>query len=662
MSSNNHGKWTPAEVDTTGDEYLDKMHYTSARRRAGGMAVDSGHDTNGFGKSRTEIFAEAAAKAANKISMEKLSEPRQAYLQSIANRSLEHNPRANLDSVLGSSRPTLIKQASSGAIPSHTSNTSSINAVGPELYSPLYLTANLMLPRDRITANAWNRAFYEMNPLVRNAINLHATYPISKLSIKCEDKKIEQFFEDLAERVDLITVVQNTALEYWKLGEVINYASFDAENGTWDKIYQLNPDFVLVKQSPIPGVVTIALRPDPELQKIVHSNDPMSIRMRQQLPEQIIHHVMMNEPIPLDSFNVSHLKNLSSPYDVRGTSIIVSVWKDLVMLDKYRECKLVQADSMVNPLTLVKIGASNPDGHYPRPEELAAWREVFEQAQYDKDFKIFTHPDVNVTPVGYSGQTLDVAPDVQLAMDNVLTGLLVPKAILTQEGAPYANASVALDVMRQRYNNFRTLMANWLEKKIFAPISEVQGFYRYENGQKKLIVPKVEWNHMTLYDVDTYIGHLLQLIDKQAPQSPGGVSRKTLYRSLGLNFEDEMANIKQEYIDMTILQKEMQEMAKMELSKLRSLDPDKAIVETQQDTLLPGMPGGPGGPPGAEGAGMPGGGGDLAGLLGGGGGPPGGEMGASPGGPTPTEMGAPPSVLPGTPAEAPPPPTPGSPT
>lgn len=662
-SNNNHGKWAPAEVETTGDSFLDKMYYTNARRRAGGMAVQTDHDINGIGKSRTEIFADAAQRAAQKASLEKLSEPRQAYLQSVANKSLEHHPRANLDSVLGTSRTSLIKQASltkeaSGAIPSHVSGTSSINAVGPELYSPLYLTANLMLPRDRITANAWNRAFYDTNPLVRNSINLHATYPISKLSIKCEDKKIEQFFEDLAEKTDLITVVQNTALEYWKLGEVINYASFDADSGTWDKIYQLNPDFVIVKQSPIPGVITIALRPDPELQRIVHGNDPLSIRMRQQLPDQIIHHVMMNEPIPLDSFNVSHIKNLSSPYDVRGTSIIVSVWKDLVMLDKYRECKLVQADSMVNPLTLVQIGASNPDGHYPRPEELAAWREVFEQAQYDKDFKIFTHPDVKVTPVGYSGQTLDITQDVQLAMDNVLTGLMVPKAILTQEGAPYANASVALDVMRQRYNNFRTMMANWLEKKIFAPISEVQGFYKYEKGEKKLIVPKVEWNHMTLYDVDTYIGHLLQLIDKQAPQTPGGVSRKTLYRSLGLNFQDEIANIKQEFIDMTILQKEMMELQKMELSKLRSLDSDKPIVESQE-AALPGMPGGPGGPQAAPGAAPPPGGGPDLGSLLGGGPPPGGAGAGMPGGPTPTEMGAPPSALPGAPAEAPTPPTPG---
>lgn len=63
----------------------------------------------------------------------------------------------------------------------------------PEIYSPLWLTSNLNLPRDRATINAWCRAFFALNPFVHNAINLHSTYPISKLNIKCADKNVEKF-------------------------------------------------------------------------------------------------------------------------------------------------------------------------------------------------------------------------------------------------------------------------------------------------------------------------------------------------------------------------------------------------------------------------------------------------------------------------------------
>lgn len=44
-------------------------------------------------------------------------------------------------------------------------------------------------------------------------------------------------------------------------------------------------------------------------------------------------------------------------------------------------------------LTLVKIGN---DEFHPTPADLDAWREVFEKAEHDKDFKIFTHSAVEV--------------------------------------------------------------------------------------------------------------------------------------------------------------------------------------------------------------------------------------------------------------------------
>jgi hypothetical protein len=216
---------------------------------------------------------------------------------------------------------------------------------------------------------------------------------------------------------------------------------------------------------------------------------------------------------------------------------------------------------------------------------------------------------------------------------------MVPKSILTQEGATYASASVALDVMRQRYNSFRTMMSNWLEKKIFAPISEVQKFYKLENGLKRLIVPQVEWNHMTLYDLDNYIAHISTLVERNR------VSMRTLDRSLGLSRANELSNIREEMIEAAIVQKEKQALDQMTLAELRSLDPEEPIVVQEREKS--GLPGAPPGIPGAGGpadmmAGLgmppPGGGADMMGGMGGppmGGPMPGPDMGAMPGGATP---------------------------
>jgi hypothetical protein len=507
--------------------------------------------------------------------------------------------------VASSGQNSLLKQAAAAGLGSQLAiggGSSNTTHMGPNIYSPLFLTANLQLPRDRPTANAWNRAFYETNPVVRNATNLHATYPISKLRIKCQDKRIERKYLEMAKQVDLFNVCQQIALEYWMIGEAFPYAEYDSARNMWVKIYCHNPDYIAVQRTADPGVTRIAVRPDEKLRSIVISNDPAHAEYRSRLDPVLADAIARNEYIPLDNFNVSHLKNESTAYNTHGSSIIVSVWKDLVLYDLFRENKFIQADAMVNPVTLIKVGASNAEGHYPRQEELNGMRDVWEQAQFDKDFKIFTHPDVAVEKIGSGGSVMDISGDMNFILDNLFIGLMVPRSIITQDGGSYAQASVALDVIKQRYENFRTKISNWLIDKIFAPMAEANEFYETIDGEKHLVLPDIEWNQMTLYDVDAYIGHLKELIGQTGGTDPKGVSFTTLYRSLGLDFKDEMANQRREAIQLAILKKEMEQIQAMSLSELRTLDPEAPIIEKEGE--LPVGPGVSAAPD--DGGGMPG--------------------------------------------------------
>jgi hypothetical protein len=194
---------------------------------------------------------------------------------------------------------------------------------------------------------------------------------------------------------------------------------------------------------------------------------------------------------------------------------------------------------------------------------------------------------------------------------------MVPQAVIDTESAVYASASIGLEVLRQRYFNFRNMLGKWLMNKIFAPISDLRGYYQAKGGYKKLIVPEVEWNQMNLYDLQDYISNISGLVTAKQ------VSLETLYRSLGLNYEDERQKMRKEAVNDAIRQREEQALASMSLIELRSLDPEREIMEpTQAAQPLGGMPGG--GAPGAE-AGMPSGGTPpMGGGMPGGGGLPGG--------------------------------------
>lgn len=511
----------------------------------------------------------------------------------------------------------------------------------PEVYSPLWLNSNLNLPRDRATINAWCRSFFALNPFVHNAISLHSTYPISKLSIKCPNKDIEKFFDDMIEEIDLMNICVQIAQEYWLLGEAFVYAELDEGKGKWSRLHIQNPDFMIVKRTVVASEPIIMLRPDENLKKIIFSNRPTDIEQRKQLNNHIIDSVRKGENIPLDNFHVSHLARRISPYEIRGTGLPVCIFRQLMLFDKLRESKYAQSDNMINPLTLVKIGSAD---YKPTFADLEAWRSVFEEAQYDKDFKIFTHEGVAVERVGWGQGIYDIGPDITQLVKEIWIGLFVPSVMMDGgSDTTYANGGVALDVLRQRYMQFRNMMSTWLKTKIFAPISKIQGFYDYSGGEKQLIVPEIDWNHMSLFDAGDYINSLVTLSQGQADQKR--VSINTLYRSLGLEYEDEVRKMRKENIQNAIQKKEMAALEAMDLNGLRALDDEDEIPEPQKapgegeapvpgetpggapgglpDLGLPGGPppgGGPGGPPPPP----PPPGGGPGGPPPGGGGPPGG--------------------------------------
>jgi hypothetical protein len=479
----------------------------------------------------------------------------------------------------------------------------------PEIYSPLWLTSNLNLPRDRATINAWCRAFFALNPFVHNAIQLHSTYPISKLNIKCPDKKIEKFFNDMIEELDLMNICVQIAQEYWLLGEAFVQTEYDANRGQWSRVFLQNPDYMVVQPNVVANEPIIMIRPDEHLKNIVKSNKPSDIEQRKQLPQYIVDAVKRGQNILLDNFMMSHLARKISPYEIRGTGLPVCIFRALCLYDKLYESKFAQSEDMVNPLTLIKIGGNGPDALHPTHADLESMRQQFEALSGDKNAKLFTHPDVTIERVGAGSGIYDISGDLDRLTKTILTGLQVPQ-VLMDGGADttYANGSVALDVLKQRYMQFRNTLSIMLRRKIFAPIAKIQGFWENKDGQKQLIVPDIDWNHMALFDTNDYIANLITLSTPTDPQKPGTVrvSMATLHRSLGLETVDENRKIRKEAIERAILEKEEESLKVMTLTELKALDEDSEIPEPPAQAAAPGENPVPGEMPTGDLSGLPG--------------------------------------------------------
>lgn len=286
----------------------------------------------------------------------------------------------------------------------------------PEIYSPLWLTSNLNLPRDKATINAWCRAFFTLNPYVRNAILLHSTYPISKLNIKCKDAKIGKFFETMIEEIDLLNICSQMAQEYFTIGETFPFAELDEGAGKWRRILIQNPDYITVQGGVSSGDTIISLRPDENLRRIVTSNRPSDVQQRQKLNPAVIQHVLRGENIPLDNFYISHLANKIAPYEIRGTGLPVTCFKALMLWDQLKEC-FDQETEVLTDTGFQKIGdfiyhssdVENSVGVGILKDNTVNYAKV-------KEIKIACvnletnsieyHPPINATVSQYSGEML----------------------------------------------------------------------------------------------------------------------------------------------------------------------------------------------------------------------------------------------------------------
>jgi hypothetical protein len=444
----------------------------------------------------------------------------------------------------------------------------------PDIYNPLWLDSNISLPRNRATVNAWCRAHHQLNPIVYNAINLHSNYPISQLNIKCSEKSIENDCNDMMEEMDLLNVCRSIAQSFWLLGEAFPYLELNKATGFWQRCNLLSPDYCDVQKGYNENA--ILLRPDEHMKSVIMGNSKQDRAYQKSIPQYFIESIRQQGFTVLDNARVSHLSLAANPGDLRGTGLPVSIFRQLMLFDMARESQYVQYQDMINPWRIIKVGDAD---NKPTQAVLNETRDLFEQAQNNKSFKLFTHNAITVEAMGVGGQILDTLPGIQQLIKEIHIGLLTP-TVITEGGSDitYANGGVSLDALRQRYMSFRSMLATWLRRKVFAPIAEYQGWYTTEkgSGRKRLIIPSVEFNYMQLFNTVDYINIIKELATggKDGEQA---VSKQTMYKVLGLDEQDEAVSIRKEAIQSAILKQEIAALSKMSLQQLRSLDEDTPI-------------------------------------------------------------------------------------
>ena len=450
----------------------------------------------------------------------------------------------------------LLKRASRARVVRGSLAPSTTRVVEP-FYSPFLERTTIELPTSYKDRVKWRRYFFENEPIVGAALELHAVFPLSTFWIAHEDSIIKQDFEDMCEELELFEFLLDMLLEYWICGECFTYGLFDdAEDPTtWTEFILLDPMKIDVKWEPLvrsKRKEIISLEPSDMLKTIVQ-NGPSheeTGELYQMLSQDIIDVVRKGQHLVLNNLQVSHIKRKGNYFNPRGTSIIDRCFKLLMYRDKLRSAQYAIADRHITPREFYFLGET---GDPASQDEINDFRDLLAQQWSQPNQAIVYHHAVRVQWEGAAGRVLPLQPEFDYIDKQLFVALLINEGVLTAERQPYASTSVALDVMIQRYLNVRMRIQNWIENRVFKPICKIHKIYRRTENELKhrirlsvdeerLWIPKVKWDKEDLRNDLNKIRLLVELADK------GWIPRDMVLPYLNVDPETARKGIKEQKI------------------------------------------------------------------------------------------------------------------
>lgn len=435
---------------------------------------------------------------------------------------------------------------------------------GTNIYSPHLSTDFLELPQNLTEQRSYYRHFYNNDPYVGQAIDLHTELPLSKIRLDMprgsdpeRNREIKEFYEEMIERIGLLDILKDATREYYVIGEAFIFAEdsevevpdevryktehyLDPETGEcmtrkverenadelvekykkehyegWKNLVILPPDQVNIESISFSDEDDISLVPDADTKQIINramQGDEKASELVMKIPKEVREYVQEGRDIPLGtdpdkgSF-VYHLARKKASYETHGTSLLQRCMRTLVYRDKLRQAQTSIASRAMTPKRMVWA----EDLSEPQVEEL---RDQVDQALLDPDFSVITNYQVNWEEIGANDRLLNLSSEYDMVQDRLFAGLGVTRSMLTGDSS-YSGERINLEVINTRYLLYRESIQNYVEENLFKPVARKKGFVEYDEfGNKKLLYPRLTFTRLAVRDNRDTFDNLFNLYQK----------------------------------------------------------------------------------------------------------------------------------------------------
>lgn len=445
-------------------------------------------------------------------------------------------------------------------------------------YSPELSTDFLELPQS--LNEQWNyyRFFYNNEPFVGQAIDLHGELPLSKVRLarpKAKSRKMAEaslrFCEKWVERIGLLQRLLEIVHDYFLIGEVFIFCEdanpempreirekvvrrvesdgtltetwveredADETSAQWMRkhykgitsVRTYPPEQIHIETFPFTNEVIIQLIPDAKTRHVVQlaeQGDTNAQRVVDSMDPVVVDSLKNGSNIPLStdpdagSF-IHYMANKKSAYEPRGHSILQRCLRVLVYFDKLRQAQTSIASRHMTPVRLVYAEDMSES-------DTESLRDQIDLALQDPDYSIVTNFQVTWEEMNSNGRLLELSGEYDLISRQLYAGLGVTESLLNGESS-YSGDRINLEVINTRYMLLRENIQRLVEHYFFKPMCRRMGFIEEdEDGDMMIIYPRLSFTRLALRDNQDTFDALFQLYQK------GSLDIETIFDLLNID-------------------------------------------------------------------------------------------------------------------------------
>ncbi len=411
------------------------------------------------------------------------------------------------------------------------------------------------IPTDRETLNNLCMLYFLREPVVNRGIRLAVDFPLSQFRLTHEDPALEQFFNDIAEELDLYRYISDITYFYYIYGEAILFGIVDdVKHPTMFKEMDLlNPSWTeVISHKNFIGKdceLVYHFHKDPYLQQLCKNpKTDLEMMLANDIPSDIRANVIDSRPVRLSPLQATLFKRTGDPLSPRGQSAIYPALTALQYQDDLVQGQRAVIRRHLAPHEYYFVGSDE------QPASQTEIDEVYNslQTMWQGTNNAFVwHHAMRVQIEGANGKTLPLGPEYEWVEKQILYSLGIPKSFMAGENIAYANASVALEVVISNWLTYRQNLEYAITKAIFEPICKMQKIYRkkkstptsqyYIKFKPRAWVPEFQWDKQYLRRDEAKIQLLIQMAKE------GFVPWKFVTDSINITSEQIFTGFKSDY-------------------------------------------------------------------------------------------------------------------